>query len=210
MLIIGAKGFAKEVLEILHQNGESPIVAFYDDVSLDIGTHLYGQFPILKNKEEVANYFKNIDIRFTIGIGNSKLRFKLSNEFIHLGGKLTSTISKNAEIGSFNINIAEGCNILAGVKVSNDVSIGRGTIVYYNSIITHDVVIGDFVEISPNVTLLGKCTIGNESHMGAGSIVLPNVNIGSNVTVGAGAVVTKDLEDNCIAVGIPAKIIKKK
>lgn len=208
MLIIGAKGFAKEVLEILHQNGESAILAFYDDLSLDLGTHLYGQFPIIKNKDEVANYFKNTDIRFTIGIGNPKLRFKLSKEFIDLGGELTSTISKNAEIGSFNINIGEGCNILAGVKVSNDVSIGQGTIIYYNSIITHDVVIGNYCELSPDVKLLGRCEIKNFTKIGSGSIIFPDVKIGNNVVIAAGSVVRKDVPDNVMVAGVPAQVKK--
>jgi sugar O-acyltransferase (sialic acid O-acetyltransferase NeuD family) len=208
VLVIGAKGFAKEVLEILHQNGESAILAFYDDLSLDLGTHLYGQFPILKNKDEVVNYFKNIDIRFTIGIGNPKLRFKLSKEFIDLGGKLTSTISKNSEIGSFKVNIGEGCNILAGVKVSNDVSIGQGTIVYYNSIITHDVVIGKFCELSPDVKLLGRCEIKNFTKIGSGSIIFPDVKIGNNVVIAAGSVVRKDVPDNVMVAGVPAQVKK--
>ena len=51
MLIVGAKGFAKEVLEVLHQLNETEDVVFYDDVNKDAPDFLYGKFPILKNKE---------------------------------------------------------------------------------------------------------------------------------------------------------------
>ncbi|MCB4234487.1 hypothetical protein LDL59_03555 [Kaistella anthropi] len=44
MLIIGAKGFAKEVLEILHQNGHTNNLCFYDDVNDDLPERLFGQF----------------------------------------------------------------------------------------------------------------------------------------------------------------------
>jgi sugar O-acyltransferase (sialic acid O-acetyltransferase NeuD family) len=208
MLIIGAKGFAKEVLEVCHQNGDDKSIAFYDDVNEDIGDVLYNQFPILHSIEQAKIYFETVDNQFTVGIGNPVLREKLTDKFTAIGGVLTSTISKFSEIGSFEVTIDEGANILSGVKISNSVSIGKCPLIYYNSLITHDVIIGNFVEISPGVTILGRAVVGNLVHIGAGAIILPNVTIGNNVVIGAGSVVTKNLPDNCVAVGIPAKIIK--
>ncbi|SIQ04430.1 sugar O-acyltransferase, sialic acid O-acetyltransferase NeuD family [Chryseobacterium sp. RU37D] len=208
MLIIGAKGFAKEVLEICHQNNDLINLAFYDDVNDDVFGNLYNQFPVLKHIQNAEEYFKTIDEKFTIGIGNPVLRKKLADKFTEAGGKLTSVISPKADIGSYGISIGQGANILDGVKISNDVSIGLAPIVYYNSVITHDVEIGDFVEISPDVKILGRAGIGSFCQLGAGSIILPDIKIGNNVIIGAGAVVTKHIPDNCVAVGVPAKIIK--
>lgn len=208
MLIVGAKGFAKEVLEVLHQNNEADNLVLYDDVNDDAPEDLYGQFKILKNSNEAEAYFKSVDNRFTIGIGNPILRRKLFEKFSALGGIFSSTISVLTSIGSFDVEIGMGCNILANSVFSNSVKIGKGCIIYYNSIITHDCIIGDFVEISPSVTLLGRCNIGEFSQIGSNATILPNVNIGSNVIVGAGSVVTKDVPDNCVVVGIPAKIVK--
>lgn len=210
MLIVGAKGFAKEVLEICHQNNDLKNLAFYDDINDNVEGLLYETFPILKDVESAENYFKIIDRRFTVGIGNPILREKLVSKFLNIGGQLTSTISSKADIGSYGVNIGNGANILDGVKISNDTTIGIAPIVYYNSIITHDVKIGDFVEISPDVKILGRAIIGNFCQLGSGVIILPDVNIGNNVIIGAGAVVTKDIPDNCTAVGVPAKIIKYK
>lgn len=209
MLIIGAKGFAKEVLEVCHQNNELENLSFYDDVNDDVFGKLYNQFPILKSIEEARYYFENIDNRFTIGIGNPLLRRKLYEKFSSLGGILTSTFSNNAIIGSFDISIGSGTNILSGVQISNSVKIGFASIVYYNSIITHDCVLGDFVEVSPAVKILGRVNVGNETQLGAGSCILPDIKLGNNVIIGAGSVVTKDIPDNCTAVGIPAKVIKQ-
>lgn len=209
MLIVGAKGFAKEVLEVLHQNNETDNLVFYDDVNDDAPEDLYGQFKILKNTNEAEAYFKAVDNRFTIGIGNPILRKKIFEKFLALGGVFSSTISPKANIGSFDIRIGNGCNILANSIFSNSVIIGKGCIVYYNSIITHDCIIGNFVEISPSVTLLGRCFIGSFSQIGSNATILPDVKIGKNVIVGAGSVVTKDIPDNCVVVGIPAKIIKE-
>ena len=50
--------------------------------------------------------------------------------------------------------------------------------------------------------------IGNDCVIGVNSIIMPGVHIGNQVVIGSGAVVTKDIPDNSIAVGNPAKIIK--
>ena len=89
------------------------------------------------------------------------------------------------------------------------------------------ITIGDNVLIGPNVTIITathpiskklrnkglqynkNVVIGNDCFIGAGSIILPGVNIGNNVIIGAGSVVTKDIKDNLIVAGNPAKIIRK-
>ncbi|MDR8085751.1 acyltransferase, partial [Acinetobacter baumannii] len=50
--------------------------------------------------------------------------------------------------------------------------------------------------------------IGNNVYLGTNTIILPGVSIGNNVIVGAGSLVNKDLADNAVYAGIPAKFIK--
>ena len=208
MLIIGAKGFAKEVLDILYSNKYEQEIAFYDDINSDMSERLYDSYQIIKNEHEAKDFFLKNGSSFTIGIGDPVLRYNMYKKFKHIGGKLTSTISDRSEIGYYDTKIDIGCNILSGVKVSNSVSIGKGCIVYYNSIITHDCIIGDFVEISPSVNLLGRVEISNYVHIGSGAIILPDIKIGKNSIIGAGSVVTKDVPDNVVVVGTPAKVVK--
>lgn len=208
MLIIGAKGFAKEVLEVCYQLQQVDNLVFFDDINSDAPDELYGAFPVLKTVQAVMHYFKTVDTDFTIGIGNPMLRKKLADKFKAMGGTYTSTISPLANVGNFGNIIGEGTNILSGAIVSNDVTIGKGCIIYFNSIITHDCVIEDFVEISPSVTLLGKCKIKKYTQIGSNATILPKVTIGKNVIIGAGAVITTSIPDNSVAVGIPAKVIK--
>ncbi|MCH9837986.1 acyltransferase [bacterium] len=51
-------------------------------------------------------------------------------------------------------------------------------------------------------------SIGDGTWLGHGTVVLPGVNIGHHVVVGANSVVTRDLPDNCVAAGVPARVIK--
>lgn len=209
MIIIGAKGFAKEVLEVCHQNGDIDNLAFYDDVNNDVRGKLYDFFPILKSIKEAKAYFQNTDRRFTIGIGNPELRQKLYNKFIELGGVYCSTIASTSIIGHYGNSIEAGCNIMQKTIITNDVRVGKGVIINQLSSIGHDVIIGDFVEICPSVSVSGNCTIGKKTFIGTNAVILPKITIGENVIIGAGSIVTKNLPDNCTAVGIPAKIIKQ-
>ena len=158
--------------------------------------------------QQVQQHFSEVSNRFSIGIGNPALRFKLFEKFSEMGGEFSSTISCHCEIGSFGVTIENGCNILGGVKISNDVEIAEGTMVYYNSIITHDVKVGRFAEISPDVKLLGRCQIGNFVQIGSGSIIFPDVVIGDYAVIAAGSVVRKNVPPKVMVAGIPA-VIKK-
>ena len=209
MLIIGAKGFAKEVLEVIHQLNQLENLVFYDDVNDDAHDKLYGQFPVLRTTQEASVYFKTIDNQFTIGIGNPVLRKKLYDKFKDLGGEFTSTISPLAIIGNYGNQIGSGCNIMTGSVITSDITIKKGTLINLNCTIGHDSVLGEFVELSPGVHISGNCTIGNYSVFGTNATMLPKLTIGKNVIIGAGSVVTRDIPNNCVAVGIPAKIIKE-
>ena len=84
------------------------------------------------------------------------------------------------------------------------ISIGDNVAVTNSVILTHD--------DSP-ITIMSRrrvapVTIGNNVFIGYRSLILPGVTIGSNCIIGAGSVVTRDIPDNSIAVGVPAKVIK--
>lgn len=208
MLIVGAGGFAKELLETFHARKETENLVFFDE-TITSNDKLFGQFNVLKTEDEVKQYFNLYGNQFTIGIGNPMLRYNMINRFTRLGGELKTTISPLAEIGSYDVIIGNGCNILQKAILSNSCQIGIGCIVYYNAVITHDCQIGSFVEISPSANILGKVTIGDYCRVGANATILPKITIGKNVTIAAGAVVTVDVPDNTMVAGVPALIKKQ-
>lgn len=208
MLIVGAKGFSKEVLEVLYQLNDIDNLVFYDDVNNNVPPKLFDKFPVLKSISEASSYFKTIDPRFTIGIGNPVLRKTLYDKFLSLGGEFTSTISPFAQIGNFGNVVGKGCNIMTGTVITNDIKIEKGVLVNLNCTIGHDSKIGEFVELSPGVHISGNCNIGNYCNIGTNATILPKIVIGNNVVVAAGAVVNSNIPDNCMVAGVPA-VIKK-
>lgn len=95
-------------------------------------------------------------------------------------------------------------------------SFGKGLLIYhYGSIIVNaDAKIGDYATIFPGVVIGAKSSgcpvIGNHVMIGAGAKILGGVHIGNHVTIAPNAVVVKDIPDNAIVVGIPARILKFK
>ena len=212
MIVIGAKGFAKELLEDLvsdKYNYTETNLFFFDNISDDIPKKLFSKFNIVTSFDEVKTLFTKGNTDFTIGIGFPKNRKKISGLFEGLGGELVSIISENSVVGSFNNKIDSGVIIRSGVQITNDITIGKGSLINLNCTIGHDSVIGEFVELSPNVNISGHCKIGNLTSIGSGSTVLPNIKIGKNCIIGAGSVVTKNIPDNSVVVGVPGKIIKQ-
>lgn len=209
MLIVGAGGLAKEVLEIFHQQNKLDNIFFYDDITINAPVKLYNRFIILRNIEQVIELFKT-DKRFIIAVGIPSLRYKLYNRFIEVGGEYVSAFSPFAQIGHYGTLLAEGIIVMAGSIITNDVNIGCGCLINSNCTISHDTSIGKFVDISPGVQITGKCNIGEFCNIGTNVTILPRINVGDSVIVGAGAVVTKNVDEGLTVIGIPAARTKSK
>lgn len=108
---------------------------------------------------------------------------------IHLGEKVY-----------FNVN----CVVLDAAKVTigSNVFIGPGVHIYTA---THPT---NAVE-RQTVEFAKPVSIGNDCWIGGNTVICPSVTIGDGCTIGAGSVVTKDIPENSLAVGNPARVIKK-
>ena len=209
MIIAGAKGFASELLNVLHQLNMSDGLAFFDDVSQDSQDMLFAKFQIIRQESEVKSFFKTHGYSFCLGLGKPVLRNRIADKLLNWGGELTSVVSPCAQIGAFGVSIGAGATILPNACITAMADVGIALLMYPNAIITHNCQLGDFVELSPGATILGNCTIGSHTHIGANSTILPNLIVGSNVIVGAGAVVDKNVPDNSVVAGVPAKVLRQ-
>lgn len=90
-------------------------------------------------------------------------------------------------------------------KDATCLEIGNHVTCVYTHFLTHDASPKKFIGYDCNK--IGRIVIGDYVFVGLKSIILPNVHIGNHVVIGAGSVVTKDIPDNSVAVGNPAKVI---
>jgi len=208
MIVAGAKGFAKEIVEICWQLGMTDDVCLFDDVNTNLPGRLFDQFEILTEISKAAEHFEIVDRRFVLGVGTPYARRTLAGKLEKIGGSLQGLISPLSHIGHFDIEIGAGVTVMTSSIITSSVSIGDGTLINKSCIISHDVRIGEYCDIAPDVKVMGGVCIGSDSFVGAGSVIVPNVSIGDFVTVGAGSVVTRHVADGVTVAGIPAKILK--
>jgi len=208
MVVIGAKGHAIEILDVLHYNKFEGKLSFFDNVSPDKPMDPINKYMLIRTEEELKQEFK-ADPNFILGTGNPRLRKKLSDFCQGIGGELFSLISNQAYISPLGVSLEPGLNIMHGVKIQPMVSIGEGSLINAGTIIHHQSVIGSFCEIGPGCMITGNVRIGNNSFLGTGVKVLPGITIGENVVIAGGTVVTRDIPSNVMIAGVPG-VEKKK
>ena len=93
------------------------------------------------------------------------------------------------------------------IEIGNNTSFGGSS---DTSLITHDGAMARtfYMGLAPEpYDIFGRIKIGNNCFIGAKTTIMKNVTIGDNCIIGAGSIVTKDIPDNSVACGIPAKVI---
>lgn len=141
---------------------------------------------------------------FVIGMGDSQLRQKLSDQLERAGLRPLTVVHPSAGI-SDRASVSSGSVVLAGAQINCGASIARHVIVNTGAIIEHDVRLADFSFVGPRAVLTGRVEVGSHAFVGAGAVVLPGIRIEPGAIVGAGAVVTRDVPAGTIVIGNPAK-----
>ena len=178
-------------------------------------------------------YFIKVTIRFVKYIFSSWKIYKASGILIPRYGVINGV--ENIYFGR-NVTIGTGCRIYAQGEGVNKAEIffGDNVSINYDVSINADcggkISIGDNSLIGPGVIMRasnhntellnvpikdqghisGEIKVGNNVWIGAHVVILPNTVIGNNSIIGAGSVVAKSIPESVVAVGVPAKIIKKR
>ncbi len=158
-------------------------------------------------------YHQKLSLANNVYIGaNTKVYQADSGGEIRLGDKVVIHEGVTVETGGANLEIGSGASIHPGAHIKaykESIFIGSGVMIAANCALysyDHGMVADQAIRHQPLVSR-GPIIIHDEAWLGTGAIVLSGVTIGRGAIVGAGAVVTKDVPENAIAVGNPAKVI---
>lgn len=196
VMIIGASGHGKVIVDIIHQSGDQ-VMGFLDDDPTKKEIH---QIPVLGKIEDTQKY--KDDFCFIIGIGDNQIRKKIAERNPALN--YYTAIHPTAVIGE-GVRIGNGTAVMANAVINADANIGEHCIINTSAVIEHECVIGDYTHISPQACLCGNVYVGEECHIGAGVTVINNLSICLKCTIGIGAVVVSNIEKQGIYIGNPAK-----
>lgn len=209
VVVYGAGGHARVLLELMDRASISPVAGLLDDNPDLVNTKIDG-IPVLGSIERLAHIIRVNHIhRAAIAVGDNALRKKFADHARQLGLRLPLLIHPQAYV-SPTAKLGDGTVIMAGAVVSTHVQIGELGIVNTRASIDHDCYIGDSVHIAPGCTLAGNVTIGDGALIGVGATILPGLCVGDESIVGAGAVVIRDVPSHTTVVGCPARVIPHK
>jgi sugar O-acyltransferase (sialic acid O-acetyltransferase NeuD family) len=198
--ILGASGHGKVVLSILRSRGIEPL-GFYDDAKELCAANI-SSLSVLGSLDEFGRLPGE---QAVIGIGDCRIRRMVAEKFSDIVWVVATHVHSWADPLSA---VGAGSVVCAGAVIQVDSQIGAHCIINTGASVDHDCRIGDFVHICPGVHLGGDVTVGNGSWIGIGSQVIQGMKIGDNVMVGAGSTVVRDIPDNAVVMGSPARIVR--
>lgn len=172
----------------------------------------------LPSKTDIPLYSEKSDLEhlcsssthFVVCIGGEHgyARFITAQKLKEKGIQPLSLISTHGLLDMLD-NCGEGVQVMPGAIVHKFSTVGSQCILNTNSTVDHECILGDGVHVMGGASIAGRVKIGDFSTIGTNATILPNLKIGTNVFVGAGAVVTRDIADNTVVAGVPARFVKK-
>ncbi|MGG7036506.1 MAG: acetyltransferase [Flavobacterium sp.] len=210
ILLFGASDHCRYTIDIVENENQYHILGIIDK-NLQKGEEIDG-YPVLGYFDDLENLFNENEIfGGIVSIGDNYTRKKVANEILlrYPDFNFVNAVHTSVIIGK-NTVLGNGCVLMAGVIINNDCNIGDHCFLATKSSLDHDSCMGDFSSLSPGVTTGGRVGIGECSAIGIGASILHYTTVGSNCVIGGNALVNKDVEDNFVAYGVPAKVVRKR
>lgn len=153
--------------------------------------------------EELEKHYSPSEYKLFAPVTSNELREKIYNEGKKKGYNFISYISSKCT--NLTSNIGENCFILEDNTLQPFTTIGNNVVLWSGNHIGHHSVIEDNVFFTSHVVMSGHCHIKKGAFLGVNSTLRDGITIGENSIIGMGSVVTKNVPDNEVWVGNPAK-----
>lgn len=209
LFIFGAGGFAKEIYWLIREiNSTAPtyeVKGFIDQQAHQDGLTIGRE--VLPIVAEHDSELQSGQYCFALGIGNPLVGASVTARFAQFDWP--NLIHPSFLFHRETIKFGLGNVVTAGCVFTVDIQVGSFNIFNLHTTVGHDVKIGSNNVLNPGVHISGGVVIGDQNLFGTNCSVLQGLEIENRCVVGANALVTKNVTENSVVVGVPAKPLVK-
>jgi sugar O-acyltransferase (sialic acid O-acetyltransferase NeuD family) len=189
LVLIGASGHAKVVIDIVEKEGRYRIAHLLDDNPALQGTTFFG-YRVAGTSESILAHSGGERPLLVVAIGDNAIRVRIAERLRGGGFTFARAVHPHAQIGR-GATIGAGTVVMAGAVVNADAKIGENVIINTGASVDHDCIVESGAHIAPGARLCGGVRVGAGTLIGAGAVLIPGMQVGANTVVPAGATLRK-------------------
>jgi len=207
IVIIGAGGHGRVVLDIIRNNHQFEVAGFLDG-NATLHHKVIDGVEVLGDVSLITHFSQMGIGGAIIGIGDNRVREHYASLLLEKGISLVSAIHPSANIAG-NAQIGKNVVIASGVCICAHSVVEDNAILNTGCIVEHESLIQSAAHVCPGVKMAGHVLVKSTAFVGIGATVIQGITIGQAAVVGAGAVVLEDVPAYTTVVGVPARIVKR-
>ncbi|MEW6334496.1 MAG: acetyltransferase [Thermodesulfobacteriota bacterium] len=206
VVIIGAGGFGREVLDIFeacnHPTMKYDVLGFIVENEYYTPNSIVNDKPVLGDLTWLMAYRNEIFV--VCAVSSPQHRRRIIQEATKIGCRFCNIIHPTAVLTRW-VTMGEGVVITAGCILTNQIQIGCHVQINLDCTIGHNAVLDDFATLAPGVHISGNVRVGEGCYVGTGATVIEKKRLGEWSIIGAGSVILEDVPANATVVGVPGK-----
>lgn len=208
LLVYGSGGFGREVVDIavrINQGSQRwSKIAFVDDFRPP--GELYGRD--VMRLEVALDRFGPDGAELVVAIGEPAIRQRIYDSLRQRGARLATLIDPSA-IVSDTASVGAGVIVTSFCSIASAAVVADNVVLNAKAIVGHDVTIGASTVLSSMVNVGGGCTVGTCSYVGMAAQIKQGLAIGDRTIIGMGSMVHDSIGDDLIAIGNPARPLRR-